>query len=116
MNVSSVVATVSINDVMVSEAAGTMTFTVTLDNAVTDGFDIDVVFADVSATGGAALGPGVDYVNTAQTLTFAGLAGETQMFTVMVNDDATVEGIRITSYNVCYTKLLRPKLPAPLVS
>jgi len=83
-------AAVTIENVTTAEN-GDLVYTATLDNAVEDGFEVDVSFADVSATGGAALGAGVDFVNTTQTLTFAGTASETVQFTVAVNDDAVIE-------------------------
>ena len=61
-------AAVTVDDVTVTEG-GTMTFTVSLDNAVQSAFDVDVSFADVTATGCA------DYANAAQTVAFAGTAG-----------------------------------------
>ena len=76
---------------MAADESGNLTFTAVLDNAVAGGFDVDVSFTDGTATGGAVLGAGVDYVDTTQTLTFAGSAGETVMFTVAVNDDAVLE-------------------------
>mgnify|MGYP003572259274 CR=1 FL=1 len=51
-------AAVTVDDVTVTEG-GTMTFTLSLDNAVQDAFDVNASFADVSATGGA------DYANAA---------------------------------------------------
>ena len=83
-------AAVTIADVA-SDESGNLLFTATLDNAVSGGFAVDVSFTDVSATGAAALGAGIDYVNSAQTLNFAGSAGETVMFTVLVNEDAVLE-------------------------
>jgi len=83
-------AAVTIADVTTAEN-GDLVYTATLDSAVPDGFEVDVSFADVSATGGAALGAGVDFVNSTQTLTFSGSASETVQFTVAVNDDAVIE-------------------------
>ncbi|MDF1741763.1 MAG: Calx-beta domain-containing protein, partial [Verrucomicrobiales bacterium] len=78
-------AAVTIEDVSVSED-GTMTFTATLDNAVQDGFTVNVDFAAGTAAGG-----GVDFTSTTQLLTFTGGAGETQTFTVALKDDDIVE-------------------------
>ncbi|MEC5126218.1 Calx-beta domain-containing protein, partial [Verrucomicrobiales bacterium BCK34] len=78
-------AAVTIEDVSVSED-GTMTFTATLDTAVQDGFSIDVLFTDGTATGG-----NTDYDGMTQTITFTGGAGEEQTFTVALNNDAIVE-------------------------
>ncbi|WP_204263174.1 Calx-beta domain-containing protein [Spongiivirga citrea] len=78
-------ASVSINDVTVNEGAGTLTFTVTLDNAVQGGFDIDYATAQNTALAGA------DYTTSSGTLTFVGTANETQTFTVPITDDSLVE-------------------------
>jgi hypothetical protein len=78
-------ASVTITDVVVSEAAGTITFTATLDNAVQNGFSVDAAYSDGTAIGG------VDFDNTTDTLIFVGTAGETQTFTVAITNDAIVE-------------------------
>ena len=70
----------------VSAAEGdSLTFTVTLDNAVTGGFKVTPGFTDVSAT------KGTDYTENTTALTFAGTAGETQSFTVTTTEDTAVE-------------------------
>ncbi|WP_160114217.1 Calx-beta domain-containing protein [Aquimarina sp. AU119] len=80
-------ATVTIADVAVNENSGTATITVILDNAVDGGFDVDVSTAD-----GTATTVNSDYTAvTAQTLTFAGTAGETETFTITPTADATSE-------------------------
>jgi len=71
-------AAVTIENVTTAEN-GDLVYTATLDNAVEDGFEVDVSFADVSATGGAALGAGVDFVNTTQTLTVRRAPSPTMM-------------------------------------
>ncbi len=76
---------VTIADVSVSES-GSMTFTATLSNAVEDGFSVNLNFSDVTATGG-----GVDYTSTAETLIFAGTAGETKQYAVPLNTDNIIE-------------------------
>ncbi len=78
-------AAVTIGDVTVAED-GIMTFSATSADA-TAAFTVDVAFTDGGATGG-----GTDYDSSVQTLSFSGAAGETQTFTVPVNDDAVVEG------------------------
>ncbi len=78
-------ATVTIGDVSVDES-GTISFTAAVDNAVQGGFTVDISFAD-----GTAIGGNVDYNSAPQTLTFAGTIGETQPFTVTLNDDTIVE-------------------------
>ena len=62
-------STLTVSDVSVNEAAGTLTFVVTVDNAVSGGFSVDYSFTDVSAAGGA------DYDNTAGTVNFVGTRG-----------------------------------------
>jgi hypothetical protein len=80
-------ATVTIADVAVNENAGTATVTLTLDNAVDGGFDVDASTAD-----GAATTADSDYTAvTGATQTFAGTAGETQTFTITLGGDAKVE-------------------------
>ena len=76
-------ATITIQDVTINEDE-TMTFTATLSDAVDGGLSVDVDFANGSAEDD-------DYNNTSQTLTFAGVAGETVTFTVPVNNDLIVE-------------------------
>ncbi|MCP4233990.1 MAG: hypothetical protein GY770_10485, partial [Aestuariibacter sp.] len=84
-------ATVTVDDVTVAEG-GNLLFTVSLDNAVAGGFDVNLSFTDVTATGGGApLVSPEDYANDAQSVTFAGTAGETQTFTVASLDDALLE-------------------------
>ena len=80
-------AVVTIADVSGNEDDGPITITLTLDNAVQDGFDVDVSTADGSATVA-----GNDYTAVVvQTISFTGGAGETQTFTVTPTADATVE-------------------------
>jgi hypothetical protein len=76
------VATLSIADVSVSEAAGTVEVVVALDNEVSSLFAVDVSTADGTAIAGD------DYTAvTGQTLLFDGAAGETQSFSLsLVND------------------------------
>ena len=84
-------AAITIVDVAGDES-GNLVFTAVLDNAVQGGpFTVEMSFTDAGATGGGVLGAGVDYVNTTQTLNFAGTANEMVMFTVMVDDDAVLE-------------------------
>ena len=79
-------ATLTVGDVTQDEDAGVMTFTVTLDNAVQGGLNVDYATSD-----GTALTSDSDYTAAAGTLTFSGTAGETQTFTVPITADAKVE-------------------------
>ncbi|MDE2906818.1 MAG: hypothetical protein OXQ28_12140, partial [Acidobacteriota bacterium] len=77
-------AEVTIADVSAAEG-DSLTFTVTLDNAVTGGLTVTPSFTDVTAT------EGTDYTENTTGLTFAGNAGETQSFTVTTTEDDVVE-------------------------
>lgn len=77
-------AAVTVEDVVAVEGVG-LVFTVTLDNAVDGSFDVTASFVDGTATGGS------DFTATAQVLSFAGNASETQQFTVPTTVDSTVE-------------------------
>ncbi|KAF0204274.1 MAG: hypothetical protein FD170_592 [Bacteroidetes bacterium] len=79
----------SINDVSITEGnSGTslMTFTVTLTNAVELGVTVNYATSDGTATDADN-----DYDPTSGTLTFVGLQGETQTFSVTINGDLKVE-------------------------
>ena len=89
-------AAVTIEDVTVTEGNGLL-FTVSLDNAVAEAFDVGVSFADGSATGGS------DYDNTAVTLNFAGNAGESHQFTVTTTDESLVESSEVFTVNLSST-------------
>lgn len=92
-------AAVTIEDISVTEG-GDLLFTVSLDNAVQGAFDVNVSFADGSATGGS------DYDNAIVTLNFAGTAGETQQFTVSSSDDVTPENAEMFTVNLSATNAL----------
>ncbi len=62
-----------------------ITFTVTLDKAVSGGLTVTPSFTDGTATKGA------DYTENTAALTFAGAAGETQTFTVATIEDTDDE-------------------------
>lgn len=80
-------AAVTIADVAVSENAGIATVTLTLDDAVPGGFSVDVSTSDGTATTADS-----DYgVVVAQTVTFAGTAGETQIVSFTIIDNGVVE-------------------------
>ena len=75
---------VSVSDVSVNEAAGTMTFTVTRANAAAGVFTVDYETANGTATAGS------DYVATSGTLSFADNQVSATV-TVTINDDGTPE-------------------------
>ena len=58
-----------------------LTFTVTLDNAVSGGLTVTPTFTDGTAT------KGTDYTANTAAITFTGTAGETQSFTVATAED-----------------------------
>ncbi|MCY4431311.1 MAG: Ig-like domain-containing protein [Rhodospirillales bacterium] len=78
-------AAVTIADASAAES-DQITFTVTLDKAVTGGLTVTPGFTDVTAT------KGTDYTENTAALSFAGTVGETQTFTVATTEDAVVEG------------------------
>ncbi len=81
--------TLTIGDASVTEGDSgttTMTFTVTLPEAVPGGFTVSATTTDGTAT--TADG---DYVAATSPLTFAGTQGETRTFAVAVNGDTKVE-------------------------
>ena len=77
-------AAVTIADASADEG-DSITFTVTLDNAVAGGFTVTPSFTDVSAV------EGTDYTANTAALSFAGTAGETKTFTVATTEDTTIE-------------------------
>jgi len=86
-------AAVTVADVSATEG-GELVFTVTLENAVADTFDVDVNFTDVTTGGGS------DYDIANQILIFAGAAGEQQRFTVLTVEDAVLEGDETFTVNL----------------
>ncbi len=80
-------ASVTIEDVVVSEDGTSATFTATLDQQVAGGFTVEVSTADSSAEAGS------DYTAlSSHVLTFAGNAGEKQTFIVAIANDTEIEG------------------------
>lgn len=67
-----------INDVTISEEAGTATFTVSLNQVRSGGFSVNYISADGTAIAGS------DYTSVSGTLVFTGLAGETKTITVPI--------------------------------
>ena len=79
------VPAVTVGDASATEGEP-MTFTVTLDRAVSGGLTVTPSFTDGTAT------KGVDYTENTAALAFAGTAGETRTFTVATTEDALAEG------------------------
>ena len=96
-------ATVTINDddtasltltpaTLTVTEGGIATFTVSVNAAVQGGFMVDASAASTAADTAIA---GQDYMAVnSRTLTFTGEVGETQTFTVAINDDSATEGGR----------------------
>ena len=78
------VAVLRVPDVSVNEDTGTVDVPVTLEGAVQGGFSIDYALP-----GGTA--DSSDYTPSGGTLNFAGIAGETQIITVPISVDSSVE-------------------------
>lgn len=84
----------TINDVTVSESAGTATFTVTVAGTVADTVTVDfVTAADTAAIGS-------DFVATNGTLAFTPGGPTTQTIVVSIVDDATAESTEIFFVNL----------------
>ncbi|MGE4011160.1 MAG: Calx-beta domain-containing protein, partial [Alphaproteobacteria bacterium] len=77
---------VIINDRVVDEAAGTVTFTVTRIGDLTGSSTVNFATGDGTATAGSG-----DYASTAGTLIF-GLGQATASITVAISDDLSIEG------------------------
>ena len=77
-------ATVTIADASAVEGES-LTFTVTLDKAVQGGLTVTPSFTDGTAT------KGTDYTENTAALSFTGISGEQQTFTVATTEDAVVE-------------------------
>ncbi len=75
---------VTIEDASAAEG-DSITFTVTLNRAVSGGFTVTPSFTDGTATSGT------DYTENTAALTFSGTAGETQTLTVATTEDTTEE-------------------------
>ncbi|WP_194768844.1 Calx-beta domain-containing protein, partial [Tamlana sp. I1] len=84
---------VSIADVTVTEGQE-IEFEIILNNAVSGGFTIDYVTADHSATYGE------DYINGKGSVSFLGLAGETQVVRIPTIDDDLFEGMEQFALNL----------------
>ncbi|RJO60428.1 hypothetical protein C4544_05145, partial [candidate division WS5 bacterium] len=79
-------AAVTVGDVSITEG-GDLVFTVTLNNAVAGGFDVNVSFTDDTASGVYF----EDYDSTGVPLSFTGTAGESKTVTVWTNPDGLIE-------------------------
>ena len=77
-------ATVSVNDASASES-GSLTFTVTLSEAVQDGLTVTPGYTDGTATAGE------DYTPNTASLSFTGTKGEKQTFAVATIGDTVLE-------------------------
>ena len=77
-------ATVTINDASADEGES-MTFTVTLDEAVQGGLKVTPSFTEGTAT------EGTDYDENTTALTFSGTKGETKTFSVSTTEDTDLE-------------------------
>ena len=77
-------ASVTVNDASATEGSS-LTFTVTLDKAVSGGLTVTPRYTNGTASGS-------DYTANTTALTFAGRAGETQTFAVSTTADAVLEG------------------------
>ena len=78
-------AAVTVNDANADEG-NSMTFTVTLDEAVQGGLTVTPGFTDGTAV------EGTDYDKNTTALSFSGAKGETKSFTVSTTEDDVVEG------------------------
>ena len=91
-NVDNDIATLTILDVTAVEGLS-MQFTVTLNIAVANPFNVTATFQNDTAQGGAPpLAAPEDFNNAPQTLNFNGTANETRQFNVPVLNDVLVEG------------------------
>jgi hypothetical protein len=77
--------TLLVGDVTVGEGDGSATVTVSVDKAVQAGFSVDISTSD-----GTATHPD-DYVAASGMLSFLGNAGESNTFSVSINDDTDLE-------------------------
>jgi hypothetical protein len=83
-------AVYTINDVSANESAGTLTFTISVSNAVDIPVTVDVTYTDQSATG-ASGGVGADYDNDADQVTFTAQDTSDKTVTVAITNDAISE-------------------------
>ena len=98
INIVDVDGGLSIDDVIVSEGAGSASVTVTLQGPTAAAVTVDYSTADSSAMAGS------DYSTASGRLTFAGIGDSltptTQTFTVPITDDSTFEGSEAFTINL----------------
>ncbi|MEM9364859.1 MAG: Ig-like domain-containing protein [Planctomycetota bacterium] len=78
-------STITVSDPIVDEGDGSVELTITSSNAVDSGFTVD--YRTFSVT---ALAP-ADYISEFSSLTFVGTAGESQLLSITLTDDAVAE-------------------------
>jgi large repetitive protein len=99
LNDDSVEPKITIDDVTVSEAAGTATFTLTLEKTVSQQVTVD--FATGPAPSGAAATAGVDYTATSGTVTWPAFDTVlTKTVTVNIANDAIYEANEVFAVNL----------------
>ncbi|GAB5525207.1 MAG: hypothetical protein Roseis2KO_30790 [Roseivirga sp.] len=87
--------TVSVADARGNEDDGTITITLVLEEAIAGGFSVDLTTADGTATAGT------DYTAlTAETVTFAGTAGEVKTLTIPITQDSDNEADETITVNI----------------
>ncbi len=91
-------AELTVSDVSLNEENNFATITVTVDNAVQGGFNIDFATSDGTANGLT------DYMATSGTLSFVGTAGESQTFQVAIHEDALIETDE--TFNIALSNLI----------
>jgi mucin-19 len=92
-------ATFTIDDQTVDEAAGTLTFTVSISNPVDTAVVVDVSYADVNAEAD-------DFDHAADQVTFAALDIADKTVTVSITDDSVVEDNEIFTASLSTATLL----------
>ena len=94
-------AAVTIADASASEGDA-ISFTATLNQAVSGGLTVTPGFTDVTAT------EGTDYTENTSALTFTGTAGETKTFTVATTEDTVVETDETFTVSLTLSNTLAP--------
>ncbi|WP_350287836.1 Calx-beta domain-containing protein, partial [uncultured Croceitalea sp.] len=90
-------ATVTLEDITVNEAIGTVDYGFTLSGTTQDAFTIDFATGDVSAVNPE------DYASSTGNVTFTGTNNEIQVTTLTINDDVIVEPAEDFSVTGSYT-------------